>query len=75
MTIPTERRPLFSNAPEVYDQDWMNNLVGELDFFTKLINNEGPVTAKTVRITDLPTSSAGLPSGSLWNDTGTVKVA
>lgn len=75
MTIPTERRPIFSGAPEVYSQDWMNKLVEELDNFANLINNEGPVLAKTVRITELPTSSAGLPSGSLWNDSGTVKVA
>lgn len=27
-----------------------------------------------VLMTDLPTSSVGLPSGSLWNDSGTVKV-
>lgn len=75
MTIPTEIRPALSSAPPEYDQEWMNKIVDELDLFARLINNEGPVTAKTVRITELPTSSAGLPSGSLWNDSGTVKVA
>lgn len=29
----------------------------------------------SLRIHNLPTSSAGLPSGTLWNDTGTIKVA
>jgi hypothetical protein len=36
-----------------------------------------PRTAYTDRLTinpNLPTSSAGLPSGSMWNDGGTVKI-
>ena len=28
-----------------------------------------------VRIVDIPTSSAGLPTGTLWNDAGTLKIA
>jgi hypothetical protein len=28
-----------------------------------------------VNIQNLPTSSAGLPAGTLWNDSGTLKVA
>lgn len=32
------------------------------------------LTVETLRVTKLPTSSAGLPSGALWNDAGTVKV-
>ena len=30
---------------------------------------------KAVTITDLPTASAGLATGTLWNSSGTVKVA
>lgn len=33
------------------------------------------INTDTLRATALPTSSAGLPAGSLWNDAGTVKVA
>jgi hypothetical protein len=74
MTLPVAP-PIFTSAPEEYDQEYMSQLVDELETFIKKLNNIGSVTAKTVRITDLPTSSVGLPSGTLWNDTGTVKVA
>ena len=35
----------------------------------------GTGTRGRVLILNLPTSSAGLPSGALWNDTGTLKIA
>lgn len=35
----------------------------------------GSGTRGRVLILNLPTSSAGLPSGALWNDTGTLKIA
>lgn len=74
MTLPVAP-PVFAPAPQEYSQEYMNQVVDELETWIKKLNNIGSVTAKTVRITDLPTSSAGLPSGTLWNDTGTVKVA
>jgi hypothetical protein len=33
------------------------------------------VHAATIVFADLPTSSAGLPTGALWNDSGTLKIA
>jgi len=74
MTLPVNP-PVFAPAPKEYSQEYIGSLVDELENFFKKLNTIGSVTAKTVRITDLPTSSAGLPSGTLWNDTGTVKVA
>jgi hypothetical protein len=35
----------------------------------------GTGTRGNVLITNLPTSSAGLPTGALWNDAGTLKIA
>ena len=35
----------------------------------------GKLQASTMTLTDLPTSSAGLNTGDLYNDSGTVKVA
>ncbi len=32
------------------------------------------ITSASVLMTALPTSSAGLPTGALWNDAGTVKI-
>jgi hypothetical protein len=74
MTLPVTP-PIFSPAPEEYSQDYINSVMDELEKFIRTLNTIGSVTAKTVRITDLPTSSAGLPVGTLWNDSGTVKVA
>lgn len=74
MTLPVAP-PIISPAPEQYSQEWGNNLVDELENLVRRLNTIGPIQAKTVQITDLPTSSAGLSSGYLWNDSGTVKVA
>lgn len=37
--------------------------------------NLAPASGKTVVITSLPTSAAGLPTGALWNNSGVVNVA
>jgi hypothetical protein len=39
------------------------------------ITPSGITVTGTARLTAMPTSSAGLASGTLWNDSGTVKVA
>ncbi len=74
MSLPTQK-PIFYPAPSEYDADYFNSILGELENFVERLNTIGPVTATTMRITDLPTSASGLPSGYLWNDSGTVKVA
>lgn len=74
MTLPVER-PMLGQAPAEYDQGFMNALIIELENFAERLNTIGLVRATQVRITDLPTSSVGLTSGYLWNDSGTVKVA
>ena len=73
MTLPVAP-PIFAPPPQEYDAEYIANIINELEIFIRKLNTNGSVTAKTVQITDLPTSSAGLPSGTLWNDTGTVKV-
>lgn len=74
MSLPAQPA-MFSPAPAEYNQEYLNSLVGELENFITKLNTIGPVQATTIQVTDLPTSSAGLPSGYLWNDSGTVKVA
>lgn len=73
MSLPVAP-PLLSQAPPEYNQEWANYLIEELENLVRRLNTIGPIQAKTVQITDLPTSSAGLSSGYLWNDSGTVKV-
>jgi hypothetical protein len=60
------------------DSFWINNLYGSTTIFggsggssTQQIT----CTNNTVNMPNLPTSSAGLNSGDLWNDSGTVKIA
>jgi hypothetical protein len=45
-------------------------------FDNKNIEMEEDLTVKgdRVKFTNLPTSSAGLPSGALYNDSGTIKI-
>lgn len=67
MTLPV-RNPVFSSAPETYSRQFLDNYSRELTNWTRLLNTPGPLIATTIRLTDLPTSSAGLPPGSVWVD-------
>lgn len=73
MTIPT-KAPVFAPAPPEYDQRTFAQWKQQLDLYVQMLNNRGPVVASKITLTDLPTSSVGLSSGSLWNDSNTVKI-
>ena len=47
----------------------VNGMLGDLAFQS----SEG-ATLATLKLTDLPTSASGLASGSVWNDSGTLKI-
>jgi hypothetical protein len=66
--------PILPVPPVQYDQNWANQVVRILNFYFTALQNPGPMRGTTITLTDLPTSSAGLASGSLWNDSGTVKI-
>ena len=66
--------PILPVPPAQYDQNWANQTVRILNTYFVSLQNPGPLRATTITLTDLPTSSAGLPTGSLWNDLGTVKI-
>lgn len=57
-----------------YDVQYLNNLVRLLNLNFNSLKNPGDVRVSTITITDLPTASAGLPAGSVWNDAGTLKI-
>jgi len=61
-------------APMNYDQTYMNRLISQLERYVLISETPGQILATKARLTDLPTSSAGLSAGDLWNDTGTVKI-
>lgn len=74
MTIPTNYRALFQIPPEEYDPEYFRQLLKELENFITSVNNGGDIQATSIRVTRMPTSTTGQRSGTLWNDTGTVKV-
>ena len=46
-----------------------------LQTFIEQERNPGEMRGTKLTLTDLPTSATGLETGSLYNDSGTVKVA
>jgi len=70
--VPPPRLP---EAPQEYSLSYMSDLVRALEIFIEQERNPGDLRASTITITDLPTSATGLETGTLYNDSGTVKVA
>jgi len=69
--IPAPRLP---TAPEDYSQVYMQDLLRGLEVFMQQERNPGELRGTKITLTSLPTSSTGLESGALWNDSGTVKI-
>ena len=67
--------PRLPEPPIEYTQQYMADLVRSLQVFIEQERNPGDIRASTLTITDLPTSATGLETGTLYNDSGTVKVA
>jgi hypothetical protein len=74
-------------APKEYSQEYMNRLLRQLSFVISRINAIRPLTVGSdlsqqtvgypisgLTIVNVPTSSANLPSGSVWSDSGTLKI-
>ena len=58
------------SAPVEYDRRTFDEILKQLRLLVNQINNPGPISGTTITLSDLPTSAAGLPSGSVWVDTG-----
>lgn len=84
MTLANSALPL---PPREYNQDYMNRLLKQLSLTIAKINAIRPMTVGSdlsgevagypvsgLTIVNVPTSSAGLPSGSVWSDGGTLKI-
>lgn len=69
--IPAPRLP---EPPPEINQVYMQDLLRALELFIAQERNPGELRGTKITLTDLPTSSTGLESGALWNDTGTVKI-
>lgn len=84
MTIANSALPL---PPREYSQEYMNRLLKQLALTIARINAIRPITVGSdlsgeiagypisgLTILNIPTSSAGLPPGSIWSDGGTLKI-
>lgn len=54
--------------PTSYDQRYFNETIRTLNLYFRQIQNPGPVVGSTLLLLQLPTSSAGLPDGTVWHD-------
>jgi len=67
--------PRLPEPPIEYTQQYMADLVRSIQTFIEQERNPGEMRGTKLTLTDLPTSATGLETGSLYNDSGTVKVA
>lgn len=58
-----------------YSQQYMADLLRALEILIEQERNPGELRGTRITLTDLPTSATGLETGTLYNDSGTVKVA
>lgn len=74
-------------APREYNQEYMNRLIRQLNLAINGANQVRPVTVGSdlssqiagypvsgLTIVNIPTSSTGLPPGSVWSDGGVLKI-
>lgn len=66
--------PVLALAPLEYDVQYLNMIVRQLNYYIQQQANPGAVQATTLNLSQLPTSSTGLASGDVWNDSGTLKI-
>lgn len=84
MTISSSALPLPTKE---YDQEYMNRLIRQLNLIINKLNTIRPITVGSdlsgqiagypisgLTIQNIPTSSTGLPSGSVWSDSGVLKI-
>lgn len=85
--MSTPNLSAFPLPPGEYNQQYMIRLVRQLQIFINQLSAQGPLTASSdltetdmrhpisaLTLLNLPTSSTGLPIGSVWNDSGTLKI-
>tara|TARA_B000000565_G_C23604060_1_gene308420 strand:- start:116 stop:346 length:231 start_codon:yes stop_codon:yes gene_type:complete len=66
--------PRLPEPPIEYTQQYMADLVRSIQVFIEQERNPGEMRGTKLTLTALPTSATGLETGSLYNDSGTVKV-
>ena len=66
--------PRLPEAPDEYNRQYMEDLIRALETFISQERNPGELRGTKITLTNLPTSTTGLETGALYNDSGTVNV-
>ncbi len=66
--------PVLALAPLEYDVQYLNMIVRQLNYYMQQHANPGAMVGTTLSLSDLPTSATGLAPGTVWNDSGTLKI-
>ncbi len=67
-------RSSLGSAPSEYDSRLLSNALRTIELQLDWLLSRGPIRISTLNVSDLPTSSAGLITGDVWNDAGTLKI-
>lgn len=74
MALKLFSAPALPLPPNEYSPEYFNQLVRSLNAYFRQVGSTTPIVVDSITLNDLPTSSAGLPPGSVWNDSGTLKI-
>ena len=66
--------PTLPFPPREYDETYLAKLVGRLEYLTKALNEPRLLLGTGIVLVAVPTSDAGLRSGEVYSDSGTLKV-
>ena len=66
--------PVLALAPLEYDVQYFNMIVRQLNYYIQQQAHPGAINGTTLTLSQLPTSSTGLSTGQIWNDSGTLKI-
>jgi hypothetical protein len=66
--------PRLPTPPDEISRYYMEDLIRVLEIYIQQESNPGDMRGTTLTLTQLPTSAAGLETGALYNDAGTVKI-
>jgi hypothetical protein len=66
--------PLPPQATLEYDPKTAAQFVRTFEMLIRLLTSDGPFSATTLQLTNLPTSPTGLRPGSVWNSAGTLHI-
>ena len=66
--------PVLPLAPEKYNPEYFNQLIRALNVYLSQIGSTTPIVIDQLTLLALPTSPVGLRPGTVWNDSGTLKI-